>query len=320
MNSSFSGIFSAFKDGSGVFLWRAGNMSVKSKNEEFHQRLALLIGTEEPFRWAKRMKIPSATFDRIWNKYDIPKHEHLCRIARCCGVSLDWLLLGDDPESVSNPSTYKFMPLVGLANCGIAQGWFNESDLSSQILLPSFMFSESVFAVLCRGSSMIPAGINDGNVCIIYPDRAVQSGKPVLIRTKSYVNGREMLLSTIKVFNSEDSDSIYISGWLDPDETGYQSLFTEKRSKSCVTMMAPVGNILPINVSESPRTSCFQTVLDKTVLTECLDMLRPLYSRMKAKDFSDMVCYLYEERVKNGGIDGKTILHLMEEISEKIKK
>ena len=68
-------------------------MNSTTKNEAFHQRLALLIGTEEPFRWAKRMGIPGATFARIWNNYDIPKHDHLCRIAQRCNVSLDWLLL-----------------------------------------------------------------------------------------------------------------------------------------------------------------------------------------------------------------------------------
>lgn len=28
-------------------------MNSTTKNEAFHQRLALLIGTEEPFRWGK---------------------------------------------------------------------------------------------------------------------------------------------------------------------------------------------------------------------------------------------------------------------------
>ena len=82
-----------------------------TKNEAFHQRLALLIGTDEPFRWAKRMGIPSATFARIWNNYDIPKHEHLCRIAQRCAVSLDWLLMGKETSS-SDKDQFVFVSLL----------------------------------------------------------------------------------------------------------------------------------------------------------------------------------------------------------------
>ena len=222
-----------------------------TKNEAFHQRLALLIGTEEPFWWAKRMEIPGATFARIWNNYDIPKHEHLCRIAQHCDVSLDWLLMGNGEKNTPKEK-YAALPLLGLANCGIAQGWFNESDLQDRIILPSFLAEENAFAVWCRGQSMVPAGIADGNICIFYPNRSAETGKPALIRTKSFVKGREVSLATIKIFDSEDENAVMLSGWLDPDETGYQSLFTEKRLKNCITQIAPVGNVLPVEIYEIP--------------------------------------------------------------------
>lgn len=160
-------------------------MGGAAKNEAFHQRLALLIGTEEPFRWAKRIGIPAGTFDRMWNKYDIPKHDHLCRIARGCNVSLDWLLLG---EEGAGHGDYGVLPVIGLANCGIAQGWFNETAPDSSVLLPSFMVGENAFAVVCRGRSMVPAGIKDGNICVIRPDRPVESGKPALIRMENVLD------------------------------------------------------------------------------------------------------------------------------------
>lgn len=288
-------------------------MNSTTKNEAFHQRLALLIGTEEPFRWAKRMGIPSATFARIWNNYDIPKHDHLCRIAQRCNVSLDWLLLGYG-ESDSSDFSFISMPLIGFANCGIAQGWFNESELTSHILLPSFMAEENAFAVLCRGKSMIPAGIADGNVCIIYPDRPVEIGKPALIRTKTFVKGKEVSLATIKIFDSEDENSVSLSGWLDPDETGYQSLFTEKRLKNCVTMIAPVGNILPITLPESAVN--VESSIDRSVLSECLETLRPVYERIDSRNFADMVLFLYDEIVKNGRPDMQTINRLIEMINK----
>ena len=293
---------------------RAENMDGVTKNEDFHRRLALLIGTEEPFRWSKRMGIPSATFARIWNNYDIPKHDHLCRIARRCNVSLDWLLLGR-ADSLATDEKLDLIPLVGLANCGIAQGWYNEQTLTGGILLPSFVAEENAFAVLCRGLSMRPAGIEDGNVCLVYPNRPVETGKPALIRTKAFVKGREVSLATIKVFDSEDGDAVMLSGWLDPDETGNQALFTEKRLKNCITQIAPVGNVLPVKIPEN--TGLPSAGIDKGVLAECLNALRPLYPQTESSTFAEAILFLYEQIRKNNRPDMETLQKMMEIIGGK---
>lgn len=85
----------------------------------FHARLAEVIGAEEPFAWAKRAGIPSATFDRIWNGRTIPKSDHLIRIAEFSGVTLDWLVLGKG-EANSPPSTTDHR-LLGRLVDGIAK-------------------------------------------------------------------------------------------------------------------------------------------------------------------------------------------------------
>ena len=59
-------------------------------------------------------------------------------------------------------------------------------------------------------------------------------------------------LATIKVFDGEDDDAVTLSGWLDPDESGNQALFTEKRLKNCITQIAPVGNVLPVKMPDFP--------------------------------------------------------------------
>lgn len=291
-------------------------MNVTTKKEAFHQRLALLIGMEEPFRWAKRMGIPSATFARIWNNYDIPKHDHLCRIAQRCKVSLDWLLLGYGEENCSK-SAFIGMPLIGFANCGIAQGWFNEADLNGYVLLPSFLFGEEAFAVLCRGKSMVPAGILDGNVCLVYPDRPIEYGKPALIRTKTFIKGREESLVTIKLIDSADEESVSLSGWLDPDEAGDQSMFTEKRSRNCITMIAPVGNVITVDDARAIKAKDSQ--IDRSLLIECLDSLRSVYESVESQDFGDMVLFLYEEIRRKGRPDMQTLKHLMEIFKETLK-
>lgn len=73
--------------------WRG--MVSANEFQGFRSRLAALIGADEPFSWARRVGIPSATFDRIWNGGSIPKAETLLRISRFSAVTVDWLLTGD---------------------------------------------------------------------------------------------------------------------------------------------------------------------------------------------------------------------------------
>ena len=75
----------------------------------FHNRLAELVGEENPFTWAGRIGIPSGTFDRIWNGKSVPKAAHLCRIAEATGTTVDWLLRGKQPE-FSSPSRISETP------------------------------------------------------------------------------------------------------------------------------------------------------------------------------------------------------------------
>lgn len=77
---------------------------------EFRERIATLIANEQPFAWAKRVGVPSATFDRMWNGNSIPRAEHLLQIARAHAVTVDWLLTGEgelrpgDAEAVPPPA------------------------------------------------------------------------------------------------------------------------------------------------------------------------------------------------------------------------
>lgn len=284
------------------------------KKELFHQRLKVLIGSEEPFRWAKRMGIPSATFARIWSNHDIPKHDHLTRIAEKSNVSLDWLLMGKE-DAFQDGTEYVLVPVLGLANCGVAQGWYNESEINSHILLPSFLTQEEASAVICRGQSMIPAGIPDGAVCLVYPKRPVELGKPTLIRTRTFSKGREIPLATIKILEAEDDESVTLKGWLDADETGYQSSFTEKRLKNCITQIAPVGNVLQVALPESDIES--SPVLDEGVLKQCFSALQPLYGSMDSEEFSELFLLSYKQILKTGVLDANLLQKMVQIIAGK---
>ncbi len=86
----------------------------------FRDRIALLVGKDDPFTWAKKIGIPSSTFDRIWNSGSTPKARHLIRIADTCAVSIDWLLTGQAPhgdgdaEALSLPGLFPANSLQAL--------------------------------------------------------------------------------------------------------------------------------------------------------------------------------------------------------------
>jgi transcriptional regulator with XRE-family HTH domain len=44
-----------------------------------------------------RVGINKGTFSRMWKEGAIPKGEHLLRIAKATGASIDWLLTGEGP-------------------------------------------------------------------------------------------------------------------------------------------------------------------------------------------------------------------------------
>lgn len=72
-------------------------MNSENGNDGLRQRLAKLVGKEDPFAWAKRKGIPAATFDRMWNQGSVPKVETLAKAIAGETVTLDWLLLGRKP-------------------------------------------------------------------------------------------------------------------------------------------------------------------------------------------------------------------------------
>ena len=101
-----------------------------------------------------------------------------------------------------------------------------------------------------------------------------------------------------KLIDSADEESVSLSGWLDPDETGYQSMFTERRLKNCITMIAPVGNVL--SVDDSQKLLGKSSQIDRSVLIESLNSLHSIFDSVDSQNFADMVLFLYEEIEKKG--------------------
>lgn len=73
-------------------------MKTSQEDNGFRQRLSLVLGRNKPYAWARKIGLPPATFDRIWQQGGLPRAETLLLIARKTGVDLHWLLTGHRPR------------------------------------------------------------------------------------------------------------------------------------------------------------------------------------------------------------------------------
>lgn len=268
-------------------------MDNEDKKEAFHQRLKFLIGNTPPFNFARKVGIPNATFARILSDKTIPKYDHLCKIAQKCAVSLDWLMTGGEPVDLK--SRNMLIPLKGIANCGLAQGWFNENE-SGAYLFVSGKDETREFAVLCRGSSMKPMGIEDGDVCIVAPDLPAQEGRPALIRTRSIHKGKECELSSVKRYDGVKNGNVCLTGWLEADDSGRQDSFCEQRRADVVVFAAPVVRILKKSAVENVFSDSFKP--DESVLEKCFEDLKPYLANQETKSLAKLFSIFYEQNLK----------------------
>ena len=138
-------------------------------------RLREIVGKMPLSRFAKESGIPLSTLSRAYNGAEILNLEHMHKICVRFGVPLTWLLAEDDGELSE-------LPILGFASCGLAQGWFVEENHPRTALVHACFANSDCFGVLAKGDSMVPAGIESGDLCIIDSSKPVECGKPVMVR------------------------------------------------------------------------------------------------------------------------------------------
>lgn len=159
-----------------------------------------------------------------------PTRGALMRLAEGCHVSLQWLMTGDAAEQ-GHTTQQKEIPVFGFAECGL-QGWHNEVPyrVSTALDWPD----PDLFAVIAAGHSMAPEGIHPGYICIVSPATRPQKSDAVLIRRKDGT-------ATIKLYQKEDKDWLYVTGWLDPARPGLaQEPYRDQIRRDTVEQLAPV--------------------------------------------------------------------------------
>jgi len=162
-----------------------------------------------------------------------PNRPRLLAIAEAAGVSVEWLATGRDAA-----------PVVGLAACGL-EGWFEERRLGLSAEAPADA-PLGCFAVIATGESMIPAGINPGDLVFVDPNHQAQPGQKALVE----LNDRS---AAIKVFGGRDGEWGVLQGWV-RDEAGEPLSYVDRRRWDQIHRLLPVVAIRPglASLAETP--------------------------------------------------------------------
>lgn len=191
--------------------------------------LAHILGIKPPSVAAarKRQQVPGAWIEKIAGKFR---------------ANANWLLFGegekfiDDiiaPESFNSAAgEYSSVPVIGLATCGI-KGWFNPSPTAMSTPAPSPAATESAFAVLAVGHSMVPRGIQPGHVLFCDP------GVKPSLNDVVYIEKADGTAS-VKGLKNLDDAWVTIEGWLEPDSDGQQKPYLEKLALAAVKRLVSV--------------------------------------------------------------------------------
>ncbi|MBI1364201.1 MAG: hypothetical protein GC134_09470 [Proteobacteria bacterium] len=125
------------------------------------------------------------------------------------------------------------LPLVGLAKCGL-RDWFAPATANAlRTACPTDMTDPDGFAVMAVGTSMQPAGILEGFLCLCAPNT------PAVVDDVVYVEDATGVAS-LKLLKKEDADYVWLQGWLPPDDLDRQKPYIEQRRKTIIRRMAPV--------------------------------------------------------------------------------
>lgn len=147
-------------------------------------------------------------------------------IAKAVGVEAEYIMGWDDEKSKNNLYSIpnieplpkmKKVPLIGTIACG--EPILAEENIEDYVNMPES--TDGVFALCCKGDSMINARILDGDVVYIKEQPQVENGEiaAVLIENEAtlkrvyYYPKKNMLI--LKAENSKYDDFVYMNEELD---------------------------------------------------------------------------------------------------------
>ena len=137
--------------------------------------------------FAKSLSVPQATFSNMFQRESEPKPSWLQSIISIYKVNAHWLLTGEGEmftktESEKTPCVKDVMvPVLSQkASCGPGVEWNSEQNITEYISLASLSpaLSGKVYGFRVAGTSMLGAGIKDGDIVIFdaSPDQNLTDG------------------------------------------------------------------------------------------------------------------------------------------------
>lgn len=169
------------------------------------------------YRVAKETGVTTATLTSWKQGKYVPKQDKLQKIADYFGVTVDYLMTGEEPLSLPKGaipvdiSEFVKIPIVGSIRCG--EPMFEESNIEGYeyALASDLCRGEDYFYLRAKGDSMINAGINQGDLLLIRAQSDVDSGDIAVVN----VNGDE---ETLKRVIKKDKAII-----LQPENNAYET-------------------------------------------------------------------------------------------------
>ncbi len=207
-------------------------------DKEFVERLrhvADCLGNRKNAAKAANVSLDQLT--RYLRGENQPAFSAMAGLCRAANIRLDWLAKGEgfpknQDETLTNIDHRRLtsIPMLGMSECGLA-GWYQpiawEIETSLEITDPK------AFAVLAHGLSMVPEGIKQGFICICSPGIPPSKGDVIHVkRSDGY--------TTIKTFSDLDAQWLYLRGYLDPDDDGYQAPYDDKIRRDKIFEIATV--------------------------------------------------------------------------------
>ena len=227
---------------------KAGEDTGETGDGGFADRLRAAIGHESERSFARRAQVSHSSLGQYLKGASEPTRPGLIRMAAAAEVNLDWLATGRG--EMREPGRDSFaaiarhvaslggregggsVPVVGLAECGL-KGWYQGASMAVSAARPGDLQDPDAFAVIAIGVSMRPAGICQGFLCFCSPRMAVDKGDRV------YVERRDGT-AAIKEYLRRDETWLYLQGWLDPDESGRQELYSDQVRLDQIARLATI--------------------------------------------------------------------------------
>ena len=191
--------------------------------------------------FAKSLSVPQATFSNMFQRESEPKPSWLQSIISIYKVNAHWLLTGEGEmftkaESEKVPCVKDVMvPVLSQkASCGPGVEWNSEQNITEYISLASLSpaLSGKVYGFRVAGTSMLGAGIKDGDIVIFdaSPDQNLTDGIYVFsLDGDAYCKRLEFdrLANRIKIYSVRvaDLEKAELLRTLDSTDAGFAERF-----------------------------------------------------------------------------------------------